>query len=104
MSIKFITVQVIYSFYCIKSLSPSSLSVSLTIVVTIGLQPLNFSPQERDTLLVCAELTSGSLERNVVVGLEAENDTAIRKSYSDDTLIGGFYIQYKERWSSMANI
>ena len=50
-------------------------------MVTVGLQPLTSNPREHDTFLVCAEITSGSLERNIVIGLEAENNTAIRKSY-----------------------
>ena len=64
-----------------SSSSSSSSSLSLSTVVTVGLQPLTSNPRERDTFFVCAEITSGSLERNVVVGLEAENNTAIRKLY-----------------------
>lgn len=35
--------------------------------------------EESETLLVCAQLTSGSLEREIYVQLAAENNTAIRK-------------------------
>ena len=42
----------------------------------VGLQPLTSSVQENETFLVCAELTSGSLERDVFIGLEAENSSA----------------------------
>ena len=55
-----------------------SFSISLSTVVTVGLQPLTSNVQENETFLVCAELTSGSLERDVFIGLEAENSTAIR--------------------------
>ena len=54
-------------------------------MVTVGLQPLTSSPTERDIFSICAEISSGSLERSIVVGLEAENSTAIRKSYSTVT-------------------
>ncbi len=72
-----------------KSLPFMFISVSLSLphssstAITVGLQPLISTFRERDTFLVCVQITSGSLERNVVVGLEAENNTAIRKSYNN---------------------
>ena len=72
------------------------LTVSLTIInhnlpcinfhstvisdVTIGLRQMNDSVVENETIQVCAELTSGILERAVYVGLEAENSSAIRRT------------------------
>lgn len=54
----------------------------LTAAVTVGLQPIGFIPEEGATLSVCSELTSGSLERDILVGLEAQNNTAIRTSHN----------------------
>lgn len=50
----------------------------LSTVVTVGLRPLMSTVRENETFLVCAELTLGSLGRDVYVGLEAENRSAIR--------------------------
>ena len=48
--------------------------------MTVGLQQLTFSVREGETFQVCAELIAGSLERDVLIGLEAKNSTATCKS------------------------
>ena len=48
-------------------------------VVIVGLLPRTSLVEESETFLVCAQLTSGSLEREIYVRLAAENNTAIRK-------------------------
>ena len=48
-------------------------------VVTVGLQiPPSTAAVENEVFMVCAELTSGYLERDVYVGIEAESSSAIR--------------------------
>ena len=47
------------------------------VVSTVGLHPLPVSiVRESETILVCAELISGSLERNITVTVEAINSSA----------------------------
>ena len=47
-------------------------------VVTVGLQIPPSTAVENEVFMVCAELTSGCLERDVYVGIEAESSSAIR--------------------------
>ena len=47
------------------------------VVSTVGLRPLHVpTVRESETLPVCAELISGSLERNIIVTVEAINGSA----------------------------
>ena len=44
--------------------------------IEVGLQPIQYAVMENETFPVCAELTDGSLEVNVYVGLEILNGTS----------------------------
>lgn len=48
-------------------------------VVTVGLLQPNVTVRENETFSVCVELTAGSLERDVFVGLLVSNSSAVRK-------------------------
>lgn len=60
---------------------------SLSKVVTIGLLPRTSLVEESESFLVCAQLISGSLEREVYVQLVAEDYSAIRKNMVPLTII-----------------
>ena len=47
--------------------------------VTVGLQSLNQEVVENQNFSICAQITQGHLERDVRVGMEAKNGSAIRK-------------------------
>ena len=49
--------------------------------VTVELHPLNQTVAENQNFTICAQLRQGSLERNVQVGMEAENSSAIRMKH-----------------------
>lgn len=46
------------------------------VVVTVGLQMPQSAVLENEDFMVCAELTSGYLQREVFVCLEADNSTS----------------------------
>ena len=54
--------------------------------ITIDLHPLTVPVRESETFPVCAELMSGSLERNITVVLEAVNNSARRAYVMDYTM------------------
>ena len=45
-------------------------------VVLLGLQAADLTVMENETFSVCVEITEGSLERNVSIGLVAENSSS----------------------------
>ena len=53
---------------------------SLSKVVTVGLLPRTSLVEESESILVCAQLMSGSLEREVYVQLVAEDYSATCKN------------------------
>ena len=50
-------------------------------VVAVGLQPVTTSVGENETFQVCASLSNGSLERDVYIGIAAENSSTAIRTY-----------------------